>query len=747
MIDLKREEWFDCLTQCENVKTRWFCFPYGSSGSNVFRDWDKLVGNDVEIVALKLPGRGNRMQENPFSDWTSLLDTLENVFLPLLDKPFVFYGHGLGAAIAFDLVKRFQEKNIKLPLKLIISGIHCPHQNNDRLLREPALSSELLLAECWRGTTVEQINVPIMACAALSDQFVSVKEMLDWEKYTTVKFSFYEFQGDHYFIHKNQSVLVTLIANSLQPAYKVLANSLKNINNTTTKYPKNKTVAQLFEQQVMLHPDAIALICDDQKMTYQELNTRANQLAHFLIDRGVKEETVVGVCFDRSFNMIIALLAIVKAGGAYLAIDKDYPEARVSYMLRESNAVIVISENLSCKNLLISGISVINLDVEAPHINSCSSDNPITNVNSNGLVYINYTSGTSGDPKGIEILHRGVVRLVFGQNYAQFDATRVFLYQSSLIFDAATFEIWGALLHGAQCVIFTGKLSFRRLKEIITQYSITTAWLTTAVFNSVINADPTILKGLKQLLVGGETLSVPHIRKALQNLPDVEIINGYGPTESTTFITSYSVHYLARHVNTIPIGRPINNTQVYIVDENSELAESGEIYVGGAGLARGYVGLPELTKEKFVSNLKFLPANTVVYKTGDRARYLADGNLEFLGRIDDQVKIKGVRIEPSEIEMRLKNHSNIQDVKVIVTNKVSHRKKLVAYLIGHGTRPSNKELQQFLRKKLPKYMIPHYFYWIEAFPLNINGKIDRKVLTNSSILKQILPARKAHLKS
>lgn len=371
------------------------------------------------------------------------------------------------------------------------------------------------------------------------------------------------------------------------------------------------------------------------------------------------------------------------------------------------------------------------LDTDWHLIAKSSQDNPIANTQATNLAYAIYTSGSTGKPKGVEVVHRGVNRLLFGINYVHLDATQRLLQIAPISFDASTFEIWGTLLHGARCVLFPGNIpTAKSLSHEIHQHGITILWLTAALFNAIVNDDPQALLGIKQLLIGGEALSVPHVRKALSTLPLTQIINGYGPTESTTFTCCYAIsRQLETTIESIPIGRPIANTQVYILDEHLQplpVGAKGELHIGGAGLARGYLNRPALTEEKFITN----PFdNSKLYKTGDLARYLPDGNIEYLGRLDNQVKIRGIRIELGEIEAVLKQHPEVLETVVVVSQDVTSHKYLVAYIVLKNSKViSRRDLRGFLFDKLPDYMIPGVFIMLDTLPLTPNGKVDRRSL-------------------
>ncbi|EDX71108.1 amino acid adenylation domain protein [Coleofasciculus chthonoplastes PCC 7420] len=509
-------------------------------------------------------------------------------------------------------------------------------------------------------------------------------------------------------------------------------------NNTQTDYPKDKCIHQLFEEQVEKTPDAVALVFNQQQLTYRELNNRANQLAHYLQTLGVKPEDLVGICVERSLDLIVGLLAILKSGGAYVPFDPTDPAERIAYMLEDAQVGMLLTQDSLVKELPVGNPQLIPLDSQWQIISQQSSENPLTVVTADNLAYINYTSGSTGKPKGVKVLHRGVIRLLFGIDYVHLDAQQRLLQMAPISFDAATFEIWGALLHGARCILFPETVpTAQTLKEVIHTHNITTLWLTSALFNGIVAEDAEALSGVPQLLTGGEALSVKPVKKALAALPSTQIINGYGPTENTTFTCCYSLpKQLPGTELSISIGRPISNTQVYLLDAYFQpvpIGVTGELYIGGDGLARGYLNRPELTGEKFIPNPFSYQTNARLYKTGDLARYRADGNIEFMGRIDNQIKLRGFRIELGEIEAVLTQHISVQYAVVIVRKDQLGHKRLVAYFTSNSEQSITDELRSFLKSKLPDYMIPSAFVKLEALPLTSNGKVDRRALPKSEI--------------
>ncbi|MEO6862811.1 MAG: amino acid adenylation domain-containing protein, partial [Microcoleus sp.] len=478
-------------------------------------------------------------------------------------------------------------------------------------------------------------------------------------------------------------------------------------NNTQTNYPKDACIHELFEVQAEQTPDAVALVFGEQKLTYQQLNCRANQLAHYLQTLGAGPEVLIGVCFDRSLDAIVSLLAVLKSGSAYLPLDPAYPKERLEFMLSDAALSVLLTQQHLTEKLPDTEAKIVCLEQVREEINAQSEDNLANLAQAENLAYVMYTSGSTGKPKGVCVVHRGVVRLVKNTGYASFSAAEVFLQLAPISFDASTLEIWGALLNGAQLVVFPpGTPSLAELGEAIGLYKVTILWLTAGLFHLMVDERIEDLKGVRQLLAGGDVLSVPHVHKLLREAPNCQLINGYGPTENTTFTCCFAIAPDSQITNSVPIGRPIANTQVYILDRHLQpvpIGVPGELYAGGAGLARGYLNRPDLTAERFIPNplndfrlanagekLEIIESQEAsdrtksnrLYKTGDLARYLPDGNIEYLGRGDNQVKIRGFRIELGEIETLLTQHPDVISTAVIDREDTPGNKRLVAYLVS-----------------------------------------------------------------
>ena len=505
---------------------------------------------------------------------------------------------------------------------------------------------------------------------------------------------------------------------------------LKDFNNTAAVYPGDKAIHHLFEEQAEKIPGSTAVVYEDKYFSYNQLNKSANLLVGWLKKKGVTTETIVGIMMKSSFDMAVGLLAILKAGGAYLPINPWYPGQRIRYLMEDGNVKLLLT---NCKDTGKWPGEVLHLENIDIHRKGRIKNQQVgSGCPVDTLAYVIYTSGSTGNPKGVMVGHRAVVRLVKNTNYLQFRKGNRILQTGALEFDASTFEIWGALLNEMGLVLAPkdSVLEAGKLKKTIQKYEIDTIWMTAPLFNRMLDVDIEIFKGLTNLLVGGDVLSTTHINQARKRFPGLKIINGYGPTENTTFSTTFEVDKEYSH--NIPIGKPIANSTVYIIDKYFNpvpIGVQGELLVGGDGVARGYLNNPGLTREKFIDF-----QDSTIYRTGDMARWLPDGNIEFLGRIDQQVKLRGFRIELKEIEKHLLEHPGIKDVVVVANEDKSSDKYLCAYIVLEQAEMFNRvsglivELKNSLSGLLPEYMIPSHFLAIEKIPLTPNGKIDRKAL-------------------
>ena len=485
------------------------------------------------------------------------------------------------------------------------------------------------------------------------------------------------------------------------------------------------TVQSLFELEVQADPKRVAVVFGAEEITYGELNRRTNNLAAELQSLGVRKESLVGVILKRSPNLIVSLLAILKAGGAYLPLDPGYPVERISMMLEDAAPQLIITESSLMERVAETNATLVCID-KLPLAHDLP--NPACTTTSDSLAYVMYTSGSTGRPNGVMIEHRSIIRLVKETDYADFSADNVFLQFAPVTFDASTFEIWGALLNGARLAIMPdGAGSLADLGNAIRKYGVTTLWLTAGLFHLMVDERLEDLRPLRQLLAGGDVLSVPHVQKVLNTL-SCRLINGYGPTENTTFTCCYTIPRDTPVRSSVPIGKPIAKTQVYILDENRKpvkAGEPGEIYIGGEGLARGYLNRSDLTAERFHASGDVCCAR--LYRSGDLGRSRPDGVIEFLGRVDNQVKIRGFRIELEEIEIALTGYAGVREAVVVARETSATEKQLVAFIVCN-TDVQIDALRSYLQAKLPEYMIPSFIFSRDEMPLNPNGKVDRRAL-------------------
>ncbi|MGL6035627.1 MAG: amino acid adenylation domain-containing protein [Legionella sp.] len=515
------------------------------------------------------------------------------------------------------------------------------------------------------------------------------------------------------------------------------------------QYPRDKTIHQLFEEQVERTPNNTAVLYGTKSLTYLELNHKANQLARCLEKQGVRPSSFVAICTTQELHLIIGILAILKTGAAYIPIDASYPKSHIHSILEDSKPkVLLASHHLSkhieqdCDNLKIP--LLLFSDIEQL-MNDESCDNLDTsNHSAQSLAYIIYTSGTTGKPKGVMVPHRGVNRLVNNTNYILIKEYDNIAQAASISFDAATLELWGALLNGATLVAVPHAILLDpdKFGAFLERKNISILWLTSALFNQFAAHDPSIFRHLTYLLVGGDVLNKERIISVLECVKGTPkfLLNGYGPTENTTFTTTYPVTLKDAQNDTIPIGKPIANSFIYVLNEHLKpqpIGAIGELYTGGDGLAVGYLNRTELTQEKFILNPFDQNTESKLYKTGDSVRWKPDGTIEYLGRQDNQIKIRGFRVELEAIQTHLLHHNLVSQCLVRAETIDTQTKVLVAYIVctNHVT---STDLQSFLKHHVPTYMIPSFFVYLDKMPLTPNGKVNQLKLPKPDFNQSIL---------
>ncbi|MCY7295213.1 non-ribosomal peptide synthetase [Alteromonas sp. a30] len=543
-------------------------------------------------------------------------------------------------------------------------------------------------------------------------------------------------------LQRGLETLIQAIANQPESAISALSicsenerdTVLNRFNDTKVDYPSDLTVPELFEQTVAEFGDRIALTGDKQKYTYNELRQHVINMASRLVAQGVQPGDTVAVLLPRCPDVIMTILAVQYAGAAWLPLDIKAPAERLAFILENAESKLVISHGdyvsalpASVSRILVESLSDSENASDAGFPKALTPESP---------AYIMYTSGSTGQPKGCTVIQKNIVRLVKNTNFATFDEKQVILSTGAPVFDATTFEYWGALLNGGKLCMYDDSviLDASRLKMLFAMEQVTTIWLTAALFNQLVDTDITLFSNIKQLLVGGDVVSLVHTRKVLEANPNIHIVNGYGPTENTTFSATY--HIAEPSEFRFPIGKPINNSTCYIVDEQLNLLPPGaygELCVGGDGVAQGYIKRPELNEQMFVDN-PFEPGERL-YRTGDIVRWLPDGNIDLQGRKDFQHKIRGFRIELGEIEWAINRVEGVTESIVMVKEDENAGKQLHAWFVSESPTIDEKKVRQKLLQQLPGYMVPGHMMRLDKFPLNTNGKVDRNQLREMQAVK------------
>jgi amino acid adenylation domain-containing protein len=498
-----------------------------------------------------------------------------------------------------------------------------------------------------------------------------------------------------------------------------------------TAYPK-VDIGSLFDEVALKHADRTAVELLDQKLSYRELQQRVHALSAALIGMGVKPGEPVGLCMDRSFDMVVAMLATLRAGGCFVPFDPAYPADRLAFMFSDTDVKVMLTQRHLANALPRHNARSIFLDEVKP-----SGDSPAPKVSPDSPAYIMYTSGSTGTPKGVVVPHRAILRLVREQNFVAFGPDLCWLQLSNISFDASTLEIWGALLNGGRLALQAQqKPTLPEICDAIAKHKVTSAWFTVGLFNMLVDEQLDRLRGLKHILTGGDVLSVPHVKKALKALGPNVLINGYGPTENTTFTCCFPINSEASITDSVPIGFPLNNTTVHVLDEQRNpvpVGRKGELYTGGDGVALGYWRRDDLTAEKFIDDPFSGKSGAKLYRTGDIVKWQADGSIAFVGRADGQVKIRGFRVELGEIENALNDLPAVKDKVVIARQDGPGEKQLACYVVPSEAHKGPQDelldtVREHLRGKLPTYMVPTGFVVMTELPLTANGKVDRRSL-------------------
>ncbi|MBE9213160.1 amino acid adenylation domain-containing protein [Plectonema cf. radiosum LEGE 06105] len=551
------------------------------------------------------------------------------------------------------------------------------------------------------------------------------------------------------FINNFQTLLENVVVNPQQRLSELSLNTaseqeklLFKFNQTRADYPQDATLHQLFEQQVEQTPDSLALISESEELTYRQLNHRVNQLAHYLQNQGVTKDTLIALCLERSIDMVVGILAIIKTGGAYIPLDSSYPESRLNFMLADSQASLLITKHEILEKISLSSAKTICLDIHKEKIAQESLENPISISETDNLAYIIYTSGSTGTPKGVLGTHRGTVNgLHWLWKTYPFSQGEVCCQKTAISFVDSVWEIFAPLLQGVPTVIISNAtvLDLQLFIETLAHHKVTRIILVPSLLRLLLDNYSHLLQKLSQLklwITSGEAISVKLVQSFQELMPEVKLINLYGSSEVSANATHYDTSLLQNQAHSVPIGHPIDNTQIYVLNRDLQptpVGVVGELYVGGDGLAKGYLHRRELTQERFINN-PFIPGNKL-YKTGDLVRYLKDGNLEYFGRHDEQVKIRGFRVELGEIATVITQHPDVQESVVIARNDVQQNQCLIAYIVT-SKQDIAAQLLPYLQHKLLSYMVPSAFVVMDALPLSPNGKVDKRALANNEIIRQ-----------
>lgn len=523
---------------------------------------------------------------------------------------------------------------------------------------------------------------------------------------------------------------------------------LQRFNDTHRAYPLDATIHGLFETQAQRRANEMAVICGERRMSYAELNARANQIAHALITAGVGPDDRVGLYVERSLESVVGMLAILKAGGAYVPLDPAYPEPRLAFMRDDSALTAVVTTSALRSSLADFDRPQILLDVPLKQ----PVHNPhLTGHGARNLAYVIYTSGSTGQPKGVMVEHRNVVALIINNTYAPLQAQDCVAHCASPSFDAATWEVWAALLNGARLLVVPKSVVIDplALRDAIVQHEVTAMLLTVGLFNEYADSLAEAFGRLRYLLTGGDALVASICARMIGGrTPPQNLVNCYGPTEATTFATTHTVRNIAPDARSVPIGRPIANTQIYILDDQGRpvpIGAVGEIYIGGAGVARGYLNRPGLTHERFLPDPFARQPGARMYKTGDLGYWRDDGNVEFVGRNDFQVKIRGFRVELGEVEAMLHSCPGVRLAVAAVREAEPGVKRLVGYIVPElptdGARVDLGQLasraREYMKANVPQHMVPAIIVALRSLPLNPNGKVDRRALPDPESAREL----------
>ena len=705
----------------------------------------------LKLLLFRYTGQSDVLVGSPFAgrnqiDTERLIGFFVNVVVLRTDLS--------GNPTVRELLQRVRETQLamyeynELPFDMLVEGLRPTRNLSYNPIFQVAFglhnapSANLELA----GSTVEQLQLPRVSAPFEFGLFVRTAERYVRKLEFEYSCDLFDASTIRRMLDHFKMLLEGIVSQPDQPIAELpLMDSderqqvLVRYNTSESQYPKNVAVHQLFERQAEQALDSVGVQYDDHQLTYGKLNARANQLAHYLRRLGVAHETRVGICMERGIDMVVGLLSILKAGGAYVPLDPEYAAQRLAFMLEDAQCPVLLVNGGVVNDLPECSAHVVCLDRHSDNISLESDENPAGFTAADQAAYVMYTSGSTGKPKGVTVPHRAIIQLIRDTNYIRLAPHDVIAQSSNCSFDASSFEIWGALLSGARLFGYRKEtvLALHGFASQLTKHQITTLFLPTALFNQFAREFPSTFQTLGHLLFGGETADPHCVDEVVQCGRPARLLHVYGPTETTTFASWFLVNDVPQRANTIPIGKPLTNTQLYILDDEMHpvpVGVPGELYIGGDGLALSYLNRPANTSERFVPHPFCKRYQPRLYKTGDQCRWLSGGNVEFLGRLDDQVKTRGFRVELGEIVSTLRQHHNVDEAVVSMRDDKADDKRLVAHVVATaGTALVPHELRRFMKERLPSYMVPSAFVFMKALPLTANGKVDRCALPNPQV--------------